>query len=295
MKSTRHSTILLILSFMLAAAMSCGGNQPSGDDGPRGGSPPPANESSTAVESSEVTFDTSDGITIVGTWVGGIGEGPLPACLLAHMLGKDRSTYADFQRLLAEAGISSLAIDMRGHGDSTGEGSVSYTGFSEEQWAAAVNDFKAGLEYLRSRDDVDPAKLCIVGASIGANLAVIAAADEVVAGENDPPACLVLLSPGVSYHGIRPSPRGHDLGVMPVFIASAEADTQSFRGAQSLSQAARGGELHAFEGGAHGTDLFTAYPEFPGELVDWIKGRLEGMTDLEEPSAPDEVPSEDSE
>ena len=252
---------------------ACGGRakQPEGSAGPRDGA-----AGTPSASSEEVVLHAPDGFDVAGTYVAATGEGRKPACLLVHMLGNDRSTWREFQTKLAEAGINSLAIDMRGHGESTADGTLDYRHFDEEQWKAVENDFRAGLDYLRIRPDVDPAKLGIVGASIGANLAVIAAADEIVEGTANPLKFLVLLSPGVSYHGIAPLARGRDLGHMPVLILSATEDQQSYRGALSLSQAARGGELRSFEGGDHGTNLFETYPELMDEIIQWANNRLTG-------------------
>jgi dienelactone hydrolase len=221
-----------------------------------------------------VELTTSDGLTIVGTFVPAQGASPAPACLLVHQLGADRSTYSDFQQALAAAGIASLAIDMRGHGESTGGAELSHRGFSQEQWEDVANDFKAGLDYLRSQNGVDPTRLGIVGASIAANLAVIFAADEISSGAANTVKALVLLSPGTRYHGIQPLPRARDLGRIPVLVVSSSHDSQSYPGSQSLSQAARNATLETFEGSAHGTDIFNTEQDAISRLVEWLSGNL---------------------
>jgi len=223
-----------------------------------------------------VEIETSDGITIIGTMIRISGIEPRPACLLVHQLGSDRSAYNEFQKKLMEAGINSLAIDMRGHGESTQNGELDFEDFRNEQWAECKNDIKAGLDFLRDAESVNPLSIGIVGASIGANLAVVEAADEMIENIDNTPACLVLLSPGADYHGIQPLHRAHDLEHIPVYIASAEEDRQSFRGSQSLSQAARGGELFSIPGSDHGTGLFDANPDFMAELIDWLSINLGG-------------------
>ena len=239
-----------------------------------------------------ITLTTSDGVSIAAVFVKGSGEGPLPACLLVHMFGKDKSTYSDFQAKLADVGISSLAIDLRGHGESTQGGTLDFKSLTDEQWALAKNDLVAGLDNLRSRSDVNPAMIGIVGASIGANLALVVAADQLSQGAPNPPKCLVLLSPGRNYHGIEPIPRARDVRHMPVYIVSAKEDGQSFSTSQTLTNATKG-ELKEYEGKDHGTDLFTAHPELVGEIIQWIKNRVASVatpagsspTDISQPTS----------
>lgn len=230
-----------------------------------------------ATDHGRVEITTSDGITIIGTLVKASGIERRPACLLIHQLGSDRNSYAGFQQKLLEAGINSLAIDMRGHGESTAGGTINYEDFNNENWADCQKDIQAGLAYLRNLDCVNPSSIGIVGASIGANLSILEAADEMQEdGFQNRPTCMVLLSPGTDYHGIQPLQRGHDLEYIPVYIVSAEEDQQSYRGSQSLSQAARGGELVSFPGSEHGTDLFEAHPELMDQIVQWLSRNIRG-------------------
>ena len=265
--------LILILS-LLPVIGGCTGSRET-PDSDSGQSVTNGNQDTGASSHGRVEISTSDGITIVGTMVKASGVERRPACLLVHQLGSDRSSYAAFQQKLLEAGINSLAIDMRGHGESTEGGTLNYSDFDNAKWAECQEDIRAGLDYLRNDDGVKASSIGIVGASIGANLAVIEAADEMMEdGFRDAPTCLVLLSPGTDYHGIAPLQRAHDLGRIPVYIASAEEDRQSYRGSQSLSQAARGGELFSFPGSDHGTDLFDANPEFMDELVTWLSRNI---------------------
>lgn len=77
-------------------------------------------------------------------------------------LGRHRPAPA-----LNQAGYAVLAIDLRGHGQ-TG-GSI--------DWPQVDDDLPRVWAYLTGRDDVDPARTAIIGASIGANLALRTAAN----------------------------------------------------------------------------------------------------------------------
>ena len=279
---------LLFLTISVLSLFLCGCPQPQTNGVRNGDTPEPV--TGTTV-SSMITIRTSDNIQLTGTWMAVGGEGQKPAALLVHMLGHNRNTFRSFQQVLAEEGISSLAIDLRGHGESTMGGTLDYNDFSEEEWQAVENDLLAGLDWLRSQPNVDPSKIGIVGASIGANLAVIAAAGEHTGGIENPPQFVVLLSPGLRYTFPLDPGVARGLRSIPVYIASAMDDMQSFRGSQSISNAS-GGELHEFEGSDHGTDLFDAHPEFMNDLALWIKNRViaqpsddDGPEEISEPAS----------
>jgi pimeloyl-ACP methyl ester carboxylesterase len=267
---------LILLLILLLVMGACTGNKDASDSN---GNQNVANGTGNtgATDHGRVEITTSDGIAIIGTLVKASGAERRPACLLVHQFGSDRNSYAGFQQKLLEAGINSLAIDMRGHGESTGGGTLKYDDFNNEQWAECQKDIRAGLDYLRNSDCVNPSSIGIVGASIGANLSILEAADEMQEdGFQNRPTCMVLLSPGTDYHGIQPLQRGHDLEYIPVYIVSAEEDQQSYRGSQSLSQAARGGELVSFPGSEHGTNLFDAHPELIDQIVEWLSRNITG-------------------
>ena len=87
--------------------------------------------------------------------------------LFVHGLGSDRSTNVERARALAEAhGITSLAVDLRGHGDS--EGRLSLITPREN-----LDDVRVAFDALVALPDVDPARAGVCGASYGAYLSVL--------------------------------------------------------------------------------------------------------------------------
>jgi pimeloyl-ACP methyl ester carboxylesterase len=89
------------------------------------------------------------------------GEGPLVVCLSA--MGELRSSYRHLTPLLLEAGFRVATLDLRGHGDSE----ATFTAYDD---VALASDTLALVDELGG-----PAY--IVGNSMGAGAAVIAAAD----------------------------------------------------------------------------------------------------------------------
>ncbi|HEY8466067.1 MAG TPA: alpha/beta fold hydrolase [Solirubrobacterales bacterium] len=93
------------------------------------------------------------------------GEGPWPAMLILHGAGSRKENHADFARLCAAAGWAALAYDQRGHGES-----------ADEMDPGALADVGRMARFLAERPDVDGARVCVRGSSMGGNLAIHAAA-----------------------------------------------------------------------------------------------------------------------
>jgi uncharacterized protein len=87
--------------------------------------------------------------------------------------------YRPFREIadtLSRRGIAVLRLDDRGFGESTGD-------FAAATSADLADDIRAALAWLRTRDDVDPARLGLIGHSEGGLIApMIAATDTALAG-----------------------------------------------------------------------------------------------------------------
>ncbi|MFN8040229.1 MAG: alpha/beta hydrolase [Acidimicrobiales bacterium] len=136
-----------------------------------------------------VAYTTEDGLVLGGWWLpadgstdGAAGTGrPAPVVIVFHGIGGNRVGMAPLARGLADRGTSVLLAEYRGYGDSPGTP-------TEEGLA---RDARAALRWVRSRPDVDPARIAYLGDSLGTGVATTLAAD-------DPPAVLVLRSPFTS-------------------------------------------------------------------------------------------------
>jgi len=218
-----------------------------------------------------LVFSTADGFDLAGTIRGASLENA-PGLILVHMLGTDRHRWAHFAALADQAGYMSLAYDIRGHGDSRNRGgdAVDFRSFDQKDWALAVGDIEAAKEALLAAG-ADPENIAIVGASIGANLALIYAKD-------DPQIqAVVMLSPGETYHGLEIVSVMEQFRRRPVLIISAEGDTYSASSSAKLKEAAPGfSELRMFAGSAHGTDLLDARDDVSGQILFWLRAVFDG-------------------
>jgi pimeloyl-ACP methyl ester carboxylesterase len=94
-------------ALVLILAVGCGGGGKSADDGETAGPP---------VREQNVTFRTSDGLTLTGKLFGAGRVG----VVLAHMFPADASSWYPTARTLARDGYLALAFNFRGYDGSQG-------------------------------------------------------------------------------------------------------------------------------------------------------------------------------
>jgi pimeloyl-ACP methyl ester carboxylesterase len=150
--------------------------------------------------------------------------------VLLHGLGAGRGEWRTFQARAAAAGWGTLAVDMRGHGESGGGRYAEFR--TPAQWRALEGDAHAAVDWLAKVRHVAPERVVLAGASLGANIAARAAAAE-------PRAPLaVLLSPGWSYQGVTLSDAVASCA-RPIAFAAAAEDAYAFKSAQEALRLAR--------------------------------------------------------
>lgn len=217
------------------------------------------------VAAERVTLRTTDGVTLAATWHGASVR-PAPAVILVHMLNRSRRELEGIAERLAAEGIGALAIDLRGHGES---GRPSGAGDGPRAYESMVQDLKAARQHLAGRGDVRQTQVGIIGASIGANLAALAAAGDASI------ASLALLSPSLDYRGLRIEPALRSFGARPVLLVASDDDPYAWRSARALQKAGSGPrELLLLQGAGHGSLMLARAPDLPRALVDWFRRTL---------------------
>jgi uncharacterized protein len=104
------------------------------------------------------------------------GPGPFPAVVLMSDAGPHNrdATVGEYNLLgsladyLTRRGVAVLRFDDRGVGSSTGDFALATT-------AELVSDVQAGLNYLRTRPEVELSKIGVIGHGEGANVALLSA------------------------------------------------------------------------------------------------------------------------
>jgi len=113
----------------------------------------------------DVVFATPDGVELSGWYLPSTNGA---AVMLRHGSGSTRSGVLDQAAVLAANGYGVLLADARGHGRSGGRG-------NDVGWWGDL-DTEAGVTFLAGRADVDPARIGVVGMSMGGEEAIGAAA-----------------------------------------------------------------------------------------------------------------------
>ncbi len=189
------------------------------------------------------------------------GARPGPGVILIHMLGSDRQVWDDngIADTLVENGYAVLAVDMRGHGET--RGSI--------DWQLAPADLRLAWEHFTSLASVDPQRTAIIGASIGANLALLTGADQPAIST------VILLSPGLDYRGVTTEGPLGNYGVRPILIVASEEDTYAAESSRTLAGlAARESKLEMYNGAGHGTRMINAQPELSDLILNWLDKNL---------------------
>lgn len=207
-----------------------------------------------------VEIEGTDELKLVGTlYTPGDTPSPWPGVMLLHMLWGDRSSWEDFAIKLTDAGYAVLAVDMRGHGDTGGE----------VDWDLAGNDLQQVWNYLGARPDIDGDRMAVLGASIGANMALVTGSD------NSNARTVVLLSPGLNYAGVEIRDPLLTYGERPMLIVASQEDTYAADSSRRLEEIALGEtRLVMYQGAGHGLHMFEREPGLADLIIDWLDDYL---------------------
>jgi alpha-beta hydrolase superfamily lysophospholipase len=184
------------------------------------------------------------------------------------MMPATKESWNEFASIIQKNGYSALAIDLRGHGESTDMNGIrlDYKEFKDEEHRNSMNDIASAKEFLSGQNGIDMSRIAIVGASIGANLALWQASiDKNVR-------LIILLSPGLNYRGILAdelAPRFKE----HVYILASERDTKSADGSRKIAGIFQGEtKLEILKGDLHGTNMFT--PVKMNDILEWAFKRI---------------------
>lgn len=210
-----------------------------------------------------VSLHTEDGITLLATLY--LPAKPGPAVILLHMQTRSRDDYQALAGRLTEAGFAALALDFRGHGASD----PPPPGTEPRELSRMTLDIKAARAYLASRSDIVQGRVGLVGASIGANLAIV------YAGTDPSVRSLALLSAGLDYRGLRTEAAMTKLGGRAALLVASDEDSYAANSARRLAKQEGGSrELRLLSGAGHGTVMLNRQTDLPAALVDWFRRTL---------------------
>jgi dipeptidyl aminopeptidase/acylaminoacyl peptidase len=216
-----------------------------------------------------IEYSTDDNVTIVAT----VSEprnvkDSTAAVIFIHQGGSSRKEWTSLEvfRQISEQGMLALAYDVRGHGESSGEADFS-TLFDDP--LQAPRDLAAAIDWLEQSGQVDMSRIAIVGASIGANLACVAA------GSRDfNIRTAVAMSAKVSAVFNLAGGEEKLTGLKSVFLIASELEQDGQRAVWAadlfaLTEAPRQLEIVTGSSG-HGVSVFADDPTLQERILDWL-------------------------
>jgi dienelactone hydrolase len=225
-------------------------------------------ESSFADQSVLITIE-SEGWELIGNLQTPSTLGKVPVVLLLNQAAGTRHEYEYLAQQLADRGIGSLRLDLRGHGDSTNLDRF-VPEESDEQarkvmiWSAEA-DVIAAHQFLLSHPQIDPARIAIVGASYSGEEMAEAGRKGVYAQ------AYVGLSPGsFSEESIADMDSS---GVSWLFVVSRQE-----RFLKDITARVRSTtdsvEIVSVPGSEHATGILTSRPDVAESIAVWLAAKL---------------------
>jgi pimeloyl-ACP methyl ester carboxylesterase len=227
---------------------------------------PPA----TSLKSEEVSY-LAGAWRIYGTLYDSKDKTPAKAVILLHQLGKTRDSYpVSFIESLHEhiPDALVLAIDMRGHGESTNLGT--WQSFDTSLYRDMKTDILSAKKNLFEPNYPNVEEYYVVGASIGSTAALNAAAQEKMITK------VVMISPGMEYKGVDITDSADEYRHSLLLVASS-SDSYSVQAVNEIDalSSSPGTATKIYTGSAHGTDLFDATKDdsepLSAAIVDFLK------------------------
>ena len=209
----------------------------------------------------EMSLVSPDGFVLKGTLTIPATGKRHPVVLLAHQFGADRTGWKPLTDRLTAAGIATLAVDLRGHGQSTHQGEAEVK-ITEDYDASAKAigfdkipaDLAQAAAWVRKQPGINGHRLGLAGASLGGFAALMA----------EPairPLAVLALSPAgtaaFGEHGRLALARAVEQGKAAVMVMASHQDDDAFANATALGPIP-GVYTRIVEGTAHGFDYLAA-------------------------------------
>jgi dienelactone hydrolase len=232
-----------------------------------------------------VHFTTTDGVGIAGTYYP-TDQPHAPAVLLLHSVFRDHAVWGEFATLLQRNGIAALAIDLRGHGESTrlstpdGLVKIDPRELTTRDYQNMQLDAEAAIDWLQGQPEIDAKRIGLIGESVGANVALRYAA------VNEDLAAVVLFSPGLNYRGVRTDDVIRQLGHIPFHIFVSQSDAFAFESSKHLIELRTESgiedatkEITVCSGSLHGSEMLKGVRNLPQIVLAWLKVAFLGTPD----------------
>lgn len=194
-------------------------------------------------------------------------EKPVNWLVLSHMMPATKESWQNFAEEMRKKEYGSIAIDLRGHGESEG-GPKGFLNFKNEEHQNSILDIQAAVDYLIKNKKTTNNKIIFIGASIGANLSLQ------YISEHPEYKTAILLSPGLNYRGIKTEPMAKKIkSKQNVFFISARDDGENAEENQKLYNLTPtvNKKIQIYKTGGHGTDILKNQSDLINLIFEFIK------------------------
>jgi alpha-beta hydrolase superfamily lysophospholipase len=181
-----------------------------------------------------------------------------PLIVIVHGWSDSQDYWEGVADKFQGLGFGVVLFNLRGHGGST----RAYYYFTGEQIAAMKEDVALALAFARGRAG---GEIHLLGADLGASLAIIAAAEE---GGVDK---VVAVSPGLSYRGLDIRASVGKLGLAKLLLIASQEDVYSVYSIRQLERSA-GGEAQSriLNNAGHGVWVLLRQPTTIEMIARWL-------------------------
>jgi dienelactone hydrolase len=210
----------------------------------------------------------NDGWQLIGDLLIPKSKKLIPAVILLNKANGSRKIYENLARYLAQNGIASLRVDLRGHGESVNKGKfVPFQENSPDILSNTDTDISAVSEYLKAVKGIDKGRIGFVGASYSGEEMAVAARKH---------------SYGKAYVALSPGSFSEDSigavdtsGAAWLFIKSAEERARTLKDFFSvLRRKSKLAQTLEIAGEKHATDVLDSNSELAEMIAVWFKYHL---------------------
>lgn len=180
-----------------------------------------------------------------------------PNIVIVHDWGGSKDNWADIAQILRSFGHGVVLFDLRGHSDA----SIAYYYFTDEQVAEMLEDVALVVKYAREKGS---GPVHIMGAGLGANLAIIASAIDGRVGK------VVAISPGLNYRGLKTAEAMEKLDPERVLLLAGQEDIYSVYSTRELKRLYQV-ERKLYQSAGHGVWMLKRQNEILDDIIKWLR------------------------
>ncbi|MSO20663.1 MAG: hypothetical protein EXQ56_09420 [Acidobacteria bacterium] len=219
-------------------------------------------------EVQEASFQSTDGFTIFGSLRipdGATESSKVPGVVMVHSGTRDRYIFQDLELMVAKQGLAVFNIDWRGRGRSREKGI--YFDFPLEVQDRVYQDVQGAINFLAAQKGVDPNRIGVVGATLGARNS-----GRAVVGDKRVKAAVLISGYGddsvKKYVAETPQ--------LAVFAIASKGDSGPVQAMTEIIRSSKNpnSQIVVFGGAARSSQIFQGQPDLEPRIAEWLKETL---------------------